>query len=242
MGGGFICAKRQGKSGMLGSNLACFLYCVTPNHEEPISGLTGIADQLVVVHEALALRVYWSEIANPETLLEPPVRVPAEQKFRQVLKEVAVRATAISFPFPAVVVGLEAIDALITGHQSYYASALERLADTVEYQLTARWAGEQSSDLATPVSGREYLKRRQESESRIAAIDSKLKNVTSGIVRDWRSRPDRRKHVWYALVRRDERDRFIAALRSAGPSEGVRLRLGGPWPPTEFVEAGGLTE
>ena len=222
--------------------MACLLYCVTPNHAEPISGLTGIADLPVVAHEASNLRVYWSEIANPETLLEPPVRVPAEQKFRQVLKDVAIRATAISFPFPAVVSGAEAIDVLVAEHHSHYASALERLADTVEYQLTATWADEQSSDLATPVSGREYLKRRQESESRIAAIDSKLKTVTTGIVRDWRSRQDRRKHVWYALVGRDDREKFIAALRSAGPSEGVRLRLGGPWPPTEFVDAGNPPE
>ena len=124
------------------------------------------------------MRVYWSEIANPETLLEPPVRVSAEQKFRQVLKDVVIRTTAIAFPFPAVVADLEAIDSLVVEHREYYVSAFERLADTVEYQLTATWADEQSSDLATPVSGREYLKRRQESESRIAAIDTKLKSVT----------------------------------------------------------------
>jgi hypothetical protein len=182
------------------------------------------------------MRVYWSEVANPDTLLEPPVRVPAEQKFRQVLKDVVIRSTAIAFPFPALVADLEAIDSLVAEQREYYASAFERLADTVEYQLTATWADEQGSDLATPVSGREYLKRREESEARIAAIDTKLKSVTAGIVRDWRSRQDRRKHLWYALVQRDEREKFIAALRSAGPSEGVRLRLGGPWPPNEFVE------
>jgi hypothetical protein len=218
--------------------LACLLYCITPNAAESISGLSGIADLSVGSHEASGLRVYWSEVANPDTLLELPVRVPAEQKFRQVLKDVAVRATAISFPFPVVVADLEAVEALVAEHSDYYASALERLADTVEYQLTATWAEEQSSDLATPVSGREYLKRREESEARIAAIDAKLKTVTAGIVRDWRSRQDRRKHVWYALVQRDDRERFIAALRSAGPSEGVRLRLGGPWPPNEFLEPG----
>lgn len=217
--------------------MACLLYCITPDDAERLPEVAGVADQPVVSQEASGLRAYWSEIANPETLLEPPVRVPAEQKYRQVLKEVAVRATAVSFPFPALVADLEAIDSLVAEHREYYASAFERLADTVEYQLTATWAEEQSSDLATPVSGREYVKRREESEARIAAIDSKLKTVTGGIVRDWRSRQDRRKHVWYALVRRDERERFIAALRSAGPSEGVRLRLGGPWPPNEFLES-----
>ena len=193
-------------------------------------------------HEAQTLRIYWSEVANPETLLEGPARVAAEQKFRQVLREIVLRASAISFPFPAVVPGVEAIDAVIAEHREYYVNALERLADFVQYELTATWANEEKSDLATPVRGREYLKRRQESDSRVAAIDAKLKAVTGDIVRDWRSRQDRRKHLWYALVHRDDRERFIAALRSAGPSEGVRLRLGGPWPPNEFLEASRLTQ
>ena len=217
--------------------MACLLYCITPNVAERLPELAGVADQPLVSYEVPGMRVYWSEIANPDTLIEPPVRVPAEQKFREVLKEVAVRGTAVAFPFPAVVTGLEAIDSLVTEHREYYANAFVRLADTVEYQLTATWADEHSSDLATPVSGREYLKRREQTESRTAAIDTKLKTVTAGIVRDWRSRKDRRKHVWYALVAREDRERFVAALRSAGPSEGVRLRLSGPWPPGEFLGA-----
>lgn len=222
--------------------MACFLYCITPNQAEPISGLSGVAELPLCFYDALDMRVYWSEVANPETLLEPAVRVSAEQKFRQVLKEVAVRETALSFPFPALVTDIEAISALVSEHREYYASAFYRLTDTVEYQLTAAWSDEENSDRATPVSGREYLKRRQESEARIAAIDSKLKTVAGGIVRDWRSRHDRRKHVWYALIHREDRERFVAALRSAGPSEGVRLRLGGPWPPNEFVESVGPTK
>jgi len=94
---------------------------------------------------------------------------------------------------------------------------------------------DERADLATPVSGRAYLKRREEAEVRIAAIDTKLKTVAAGIVLDWRMRQDRRNRLWYALLPRSDSERFIAALRSAGPSEGVRLRLSGPWPPTEFV-------
>lgn len=182
--------------------------------------------------------MYWSEVANPETLLEPPSRGPAERKFRQILREIVLRASAISFPFPAVVADEAAIDALIGEQHAHYETTLQRLADSIQYELTATWAAEETSDLATPVSGREYLKRRQESELRVAAIDAKLKTVTSGIVRHWRSRQDRRRHVWHALMLRGDRERFIAALRSAGPSEGVRLRLSGPWPPDEFAATG----
>jgi Gas vesicle synthesis protein GvpL/GvpF len=198
---------------------------------------SGVGEQPVVAHESQGLRAYWSEVANPETLSEVPARKLAEQKFQQVLREIIIRTTAVAFPFPAIVADLESLDKLIVDECSLYEDALARLADTVQYELTATWAGDEQTDLATPVSGREYLKRRQEAEVRVAAIDAKLKSVTTGIVREWRSRQDRRRHLWFALVPRSDRERFITALRSAGPSEGVRLRLSGPWPPNEFVKA-----
>ncbi len=144
--------------------------------------------------------------------------------------------TPIAFPFPVVLADLDAVEKYIAEERGIYEEALTRLADTVQYEMIASWTADEQADLATPVSGREYLKRRQEAEERIAAIDNKLKSVTAGIVREWRARQDRRKHHWFALVARQDRERFIAALRSAGPSEGVRLRLSGPWPPSEFVK------
>lgn len=221
---------------MLRWKLPCFLYCVTESGGEPAATI-GVGEQPVLAHDSGGLRVYWSEVANPETVDEPRVRKTAEQKYHQVLREVVGYTTAIAFPFPAIVADVESLDKLIADERGVYEEALVRLADKVQYDLTATWAAEQQTDLATPVSGREYLKRRQEAEARVAAIDAKLKSVTSGIVREWRSRQDRRRHLWFALIGRDDRERFIAALRSAGPSEGVRLRLSGPWPPNEFVRA-----
>ena len=217
--------------------MACLLYCVTLSSAEPISSFIGVAGQAVVAHESGELRAYWSEVANPQALVEGASRKPAELKYQQVLREIVIRTTAIAFPFPAVVTDLEDVDALVTEQHEHYVEALGRLADTVQYDLTASWAEDERADLATPVQGREYLKRRKETEARVAAIEAKLRTVTVGIVREWRSRQERRKHLWFALLTRDDRERFLAALRSAGSSEGVRLRLSGPWPPGEFVRA-----
>ena len=145
------------------------------------------------------------------------------------------RTTALTFPFPTVIADREEVDALLGEQGGSFVEALTRLAGTIQYELTATWAEEERADLATPISGKEFQKRRAETESRIAAVDAKLKSVTEGIVQEWRSRQDRRKHLWFALMARDDRERFIAALRGAGPSEGVRLRLSGPWPPNEFA-------
>lgn len=179
--------------------------------------------------------MYWSEVGNPEALRDGQSRKIADGKYRQVLREILAVTTPIAFPFPAVVEYVAAIDVLLTEQRETYIDALTRLTGMVQFELTATWAEDEHADLAKPVSGREYVRRRQEAEARASAIDAKLRSVTADIVREWRAKQDRRNRIWYALLPRDAREQFVAALRGAGPSQGVRLRLSGPWPPDEFV-------
>ena len=208
---------------------------MTTSDTPALANLLGVGDQSVVAHEATGLSVYWSEVATPEALRDGPIRKIAEQKSRQVLREVVAATTAIAIPFPAVVDDADALDAFLTTHHDAYEEALTRLAGMMQYELTVTWAADEQADLSKPISGREYKLRHQETEARIGAIDAKLKSVTAGIVRAWRSRQERRNRIWVALLPRNDRERFIAALRGAGPSEGVSLRLSGPWPPNEFL-------
>jgi len=145
--------------------------------------------------------------------------------------------TPIPFGFPTLLEDRDALAPHLEAEQELYRAALARIGDAVQYEIVASWAADEQADLATPVSGREYVKRRQEATGRVAAVDAKLKGVTADSVREWRARQQRKTHRWFALVPRDSRERFIASLRSAGPSEGVRLRLRGPWPPTEFINS-----
>ena len=217
--------------------MPCLLYCVTRSNSEALANIVGACDEIVRSHESSGLRIYWSEIADPElTLAEGVAQKTSALKFQQVLREIVVHLTPVPFLFPVVLADLEALEKYIAEQAEFLCEALTRLGDTVQYEMIASWTADEQADLATPVSGREYLKRRQEAADRIAAIDHKLKTVTGDFVREWRVRHDRRKHHWFTLVPRENRDRFIAALRSSGPSEGVRLRLSGPWPPGEFVK------
>ncbi|HZM11716.1 MAG TPA: GvpL/GvpF family gas vesicle protein [Candidatus Limnocylindrales bacterium] len=218
--------------------MPCLLYCVSHLESEAVRDVVGVCDEPLRGLESLGLRVYWSEIADPEAALaEGAARKGAELKYQQVLRQIVAQTTPIPLPFPVVLADVEAVEKHIGEEREFFGEALNRLGDTVQYEMIASWTADEQADLATPVSGREYLKRRQESEERIAAIDAKLKKVGAGCVRGWRARQDRRKHHWFALVERQDRERFVGALRSAGPSEGVRLRLSGPWPPSEFVKA-----
>jgi hypothetical protein len=211
------------------------LYCVTRLGED-VNIAAGVCDSAVHSQESVGLRAYWSEIANPEVCFGDAESLKkATLLFRQVLREVLAVTTPIPFGFPTLLESAGVIDQYLATEQDLYRAALLRIGEAVQYEIVASWATDEQADLATPVSGREYLKRRQESTNRIAAVESKLKSVTADSVREWRGRQERKTHRWFALVPRDRREQFIASLRGAGPSEGVRLRLSGPWPPSEFV-------
>jgi len=215
--------------------MPCLLYCVTqPN--QTVNVASGVCEGAVQSREMVGVQVYWSEIADPEECLGTAESLKkAALQFHQVLREILAAATPIPFRFPTLLESEEGMEQHLADEQELYRAALERIGDAVQYEVVGSWAADEQADLATPVSGREYLKRRSQATERIAAIDSKLKSVTTDSVREWRARQERKNHRWFALVPRESRDRFVASLRSAGPSEGVRLRLSGPWPPAEFV-------
>jgi Gas vesicle synthesis protein GvpL/GvpF len=211
------------------------LYCVTQPNEN-VNVASGVCDCAVQSSESAGLRVYWSEMANPEACFgDADSMKKAVSQFRQVLREILAVTTPIPFGFPTLLENADIVEAYLAADQELYRAAFARIGDAVQYEIVAIWAADEQADLATPVSGSEYAKRRQESASRITSVDNKLKSVTADSVREWRGRQERKTHHWFALVPRDRREQFIASLRSAGPSEGVRLRLSGPWPPREFV-------
>jgi hypothetical protein len=211
------------------------LYCVT-QAKKSVSITAGICDSVVESHELEGLRFYWSEIANPgDWQRDAESLKKAASQFQQVLRQILSITTPLPFPFPTVMQSAEEMKDRLALEQELYLSTLGRIGDAVQYEIVASWPADEQTDLARPVSGREYTQRRQEAALRVAAVDGKLKGVTGNSVQEWRTRQERRTHRWFALVPRKDRKRFVACLRSAGPSEGVRLRLSGPWPPSEFI-------
>ncbi|MGA7461142.1 MAG: GvpL/GvpF family gas vesicle protein [Candidatus Korobacteraceae bacterium] len=218
--------------------MPALLYCVTqPNPEVKVA--TGVSDAVVQSREMLGVRVYWSEIDDPQTLAEAESLKKAALEFHRVLREILAVATPIPFRFPTLLESADVLEQHLIPEQDLYHDALARVDGAVQYEIVGTWADEQQTDLATPVSGREYLKRRQKALGRVTAVEGKLKTVTADTVREWRGREQNKKHRWFALVPRADRERFIASLRTAGGSEGIRLRLSGPWPPSEFVSPRG---
>jgi Gas vesicle synthesis protein GvpL/GvpF len=219
--------------------MAILLYCVTPAGES-VSITNGVCDAVLQPHEFAGLRVYWSEIANPEACFaDAELMKKSASQFQQVLRQILSATTLLPFPFPTLLESVVEMEDHLKTEQPLYRSAFETIGDAVQYEIIASWIKDEQADLAMPIRGREYVKRRQEAAERVAAVDSKLKSVTGDSVRAWRVRQERRMHRWFALVARKDRERFITSLRSADPSQGVRLHLSGPWPATEFVISAG---
>jgi hypothetical protein len=184
----------------------------------------------------LGVRVYSSNIDNPEACLgEAEQLKKAAVQFHQVLREVLAVTTPIPFRFPTLFERDELLEEQLASEQELYREALTRVGNSLQYEIVGTWTEQQEADLSKPVTGREYLKRRQEATGRVAAVETKLKSVTADFVREWRGRQERKTHRWFALVPRESREKFLASLRTAGGSQGIRLRLSGPWPPSEFV-------
>jgi hypothetical protein len=215
--------------------MACLLYCVT-QPDPTVTVSTGVCDSVVQSREMLGVRVYWSNIDNPEACLgEAEALKKAAVQFHQVLREVLAVTTPIPFRFPTLFERDELLEEQLASEQDLYREALTRVGNSLQYEIVGTWTEQQEADLSKPVTGREYLKRRQEATGRVAAVETKLKSVTAEFVREWRGRQERKTHRWFALVPRESREKFLASLRTAGGSQGIRLRLSGPWPPSEFV-------
>jgi Gas vesicle synthesis protein GvpL/GvpF len=219
--------------------MACLLYCVThPNPEVKVAN--GVCDSAVQSREVLGVRLYWSNIDDPETCLgsAESIKKTAVQ-FHQVLREVLVVTTPIPFRFPTLLEREEVFEEHLSAEQELYRDALVRVGNALQYEIVGTWTDDQEADFSKPVTGKEYLQRRRQVSGRVSAVENKLKSVTADSVREWRGRQERKTHRWFALVARENREKFLAALRTAGGSEGIRLRLSGPWPPSEFVQPRG---
>lgn len=217
--------------------MPALLYCVTLP-APTVDVQRGVCDAAVESRELLGVRIYWSTIGDVEACLgSPEVMKQSALQFHQVLRQILAVTTPIPFRFPTLLDSSDNLEQHLAAEQELYCDALARVENAVQYEVVATWTSDTAADTSAPVSGREYLKRRQEATGRIAAVENKLKSVTGDSVREWRGRQERKTYRWFALVPRDCRERFLVSLRSAGGSEGVRLRLSGPWPPSEFVTA-----
>src|SRR5664279_5377553 len=116
--------------------MACLLYCVSHLESEAVRDVLGVCDEPVRSQAFSGLRVYWSEIGDPEiALAEGAAKKNAELKYQQVLRQIVAQTTPIPLPFPVVLADVEAVEKHIGEEREFFGEALNRLGDTVQYEI-----------------------------------------------------------------------------------------------------------
>src|SRR3974390_3267355 len=102
--------------------MAILLYCVTQANEN-VSVTEGILDSVLQSHEFAGLRLYWSEIANPEACFaDAELMKKSASQFQQVLRHMLSTITVLPFPFPTLLTDVAKIEDHLKARQQLYLS------------------------------------------------------------------------------------------------------------------------
>ena len=120
--------------------MPCLLYCVT-QPTQSVSVATGVCDAAVQSREMLGVRLYWSNIDNPEAVMGDAESLKkAALQFHQVMREILAVTTPIPFRFPTFLESEDVLEQHLATEQELYRVALERTADAVQYEVVGTWA------------------------------------------------------------------------------------------------------
>jgi len=193
----------------------------------PQTGVAGIPVERVDASELTALV---SRSAESNVWLRAPVRTSALQ-FHRVLVHIFESAAIIPFRFPTVLASDDELTALLSERADEYLSVLNRISNSV--QMEVRVSGAKFSGDAS--SGTEYLRERQKCLEVLNEFGARLRSAVSSVVREWSddNLKDGQRH--FALVERSKVAEFEQTMRGLPVPEGIRVRVSGPWPVSEFL-------
>jgi Gas vesicle synthesis protein GvpL/GvpF len=206
------------------------LYCVSNRTPSAFHSLTGAAGLQVMCVEAHKLTAFISSASEP-VWLQQPLRIVAVD-FHRVCNEIFKSVAIIPFRFPTTFETNEELNKHMERRSDEYSSWLEKFRDAVQMDLQIS-----STDLGTSAeSGKAYLKGRKNLANAAEHVSCELKQKLSSVVTNWRERPFRDGLRTFALVRREVVPKFQEAMRTISLAPGIKVRVSGPWPVSEFIE------
>jgi hypothetical protein len=202
-------------------------YCVALPGEAP--SLSVELPSGIETLEAEGLRCYYSLIK--EFGSDPQQTAAAALRFHQTNTALFQAATILPFRFPTVLTSLDDLTSRVTGEAERLRSALERLRDRVQMEITISL--QQQSDTAQ--SGTEYLRSIQQRERQLSQAGEALRQA-GRLALEWKQQSRDRQLRILALVERGSQQAFSQDLASVSLPHGVECRVVGPWPPSEFID------
>lgn len=214
------------------ANMPLLLYCISKSASAPRDLPDGVAGSPVFRVDVDSLAAFVSRESDSASWLQASLRTSALE-FHQVVKEVFQSTTVVPFRFPTIFENDEQLAKHMGVRSSEYNSQLEKFANCAQMELRISY----SADRASPSSGVEYLRRRQKALHEAELFESELKTALSPVSRQWRQRAGSNGVRTFALVKRERVREFEERMRGIGVRAGIDVRVTGPWPVSEFLEA-----
>lgn len=209
-------------------------YLVCLAEKNPLSADFGVQSARVLSMMEGAIRVFYSKLegripTTPETLQVEVLR------FHAVVDSVFRHIAVIPFRFPTILFDEEALREHCALRERQYVEDLRRLADFVQMEIHVSYPEYDTlkeKDGLLLKTGTTFLKDKQ---SRLQAIAAEIEQIRAQVTNvEWREKQTPAGVKAFALVPRHEVGNFRRQLKF---SEASPMRLTGPWPATEFLQA-----
>ena len=212
--------------------MAILLYCVSKRGAPGTELLTGVAGDPVVRVELADLAIFTSSNPDKSHWLSPQLQTSALE-FHRVLKEMFESTAIIPFRFPTVFEDEKQLSECMRERAREYVVLLDKFRELAQMEIRIA-----NPDLTKPIgSGAQYLRLRQISTSVIDTFTGELRGTLSELSQDWRQRPAKDGIRAFVLVHRNQVADFRNIMRYIPVPSELSVRVSGPWPVSEFIEA-----
>jgi Gas vesicle synthesis protein GvpL/GvpF len=209
------------------------LYCVAQRGQVPGRGeIRGVARNPVHREEFGHLAVFISREEDSARWLKQELGTSALE-FHGVLQELFRQFAVIPFRFPTVFDSEAELTKHLDASAGEYSLLLEKFKDLV--QMEARIAAAEPPSFRQS-GGAEFLRRRQNASDSLAEFAGELEKNLSDLTAGWRLRRSRDGLRAFALIGRDAVTDFKDRIRGQSIPAGLRIRVSGPWPVSEFID------
>ncbi len=211
--------------------MAILLYCIAKRDVQGSGSLTGVAGHPVLCTQFGTLTTFTSCDAGHTAWLQKRLQASALE-FHHVLNQVFKSGAIIPFRFPTIFESEKDLAEHLQDRSREYNAWLEKFRDVVQMEIRITNSGVKTH----PASGAQYLKERRSAIHAIEKFESELRSHLSLVLKDWRNRVSKDGVRAFALVDRQQVEGFGKIMHNAWVPEGMKVRVSGPWPVSEFLE------
>jgi hypothetical protein len=206
-------------------SLAYCAFLHRPEISLPDSGVNGATVQEITQGE---MGLLWSEVEWP---FDSAALQRNAVEFHRVISHIFSQGAVVPFRLLSVFDDRQSLADFMAAHQPAFVADLERLQNLVQMECVLYF----TPQAGIPTSGREYMERRLELRERTEQFIQSINNALGTIGKGISYRESKRGGRIFVLVDRGDEKKFHSIVQEIPVPERLSRRIGGPWPPAEFL-------